>query len=264
LPINGVASLVGLAGGACSSAAYERVTIADGLTGIRAMAPGADASRVILYFHGGGHWMLTADTYREFIGRLSAVTGACVVAVAYRKPPDVQFPAGLDDAQAAWHWARAQGAAVAVAGDSSGGNLAFALVVKLAQIGQERPVACIGISPWLRLDLKEYWWDYYGRFCSNLYLGGRKRVTSPEDPLVTPLYADAALVARFPPVVMHAGRNELTTQDVKEMQSVCERAGATVEVQLYSAPHIFQVLAGFPQQTRDSLARIGDFLNRYW
>mmetsp|Transcript_118998 Transcript_118998/g.333317 ORF Transcript_118998/g.333317 Transcript_118998/m.333317 type:complete len:275 (+) Transcript_118998:75-899(+) len=263
-PINAVASLVGFIGGACNGCAYERVEISEGLHGISALAPGADCRRVILYFHGGGHWLLTADTYREFIGRLSAFTGARVVAVEYRKPPAAQFPSGVFDALAAWQWAEAShpGASVAVAGDSSGANLAFALLVQLAQLGQEQPVACVGISPWLRLDLSDTW-DYYGRFCAHLYLGGRKDV-SAADPLVSPVNAQPPLVRRFPPILMHAGAHEMTTAGVVEMEKVCADAGAPAEVHFYKAPHIFQVTAGFPQQTRDSLTRIAEFLQRHW
>lgn len=269
-PINATASLLGSVGGSCcSSAAFERVRISENLVGLKALAPGADSRRIILYFHGGGHWLLTPETYKEFIGRLSAAVGACVIAVNYRKPPKVQFPAGLEDALTAWTWAAAEhpGAAVAVAGDSSGANLAFALVVKLAQEARAQPVACIGISPWLRLDLKDRWLDLgglYGRFCASLYLGGRGKTTTAADPLVSPVNAEDEVVRRFPPVLMHAGRHELTTADVKEMADVCARAGRPAEVQFYRAPHIFQVTAGFPQQTRDSLGRIDAFLKRHW
>lgn len=265
-PINLTASAIGLANATCNSAAYDTVQITEDLRGIRALAPGADRSRVVLYFHGGGHWLLTAHTYKEFIGRLSAATQACVVAVDYRKPPQVRFPEGLDDALAAWRWARAQDpkSSVAVAGDSSGANLAFALVVKLAQLGEAQPVACVGISPWLRLDLERSAANMYGRFCANLYLGGKQKITSAADPLVSPVNAEGELVRRFPPMLMHAGSNELTTEDVKEMAGVCERAGVAAEVQLYDAPHIFQVGPGFTESTRDSLGRIDAFLQRHW
>merc|ERR1712157_352958 len=97
-----------------------------------------------------------------------------------RKPPQVRFPEGLEDAMGAWRWARelSPEASVAVAGDSSGGNLAFALVVKLAQLGEMQPVACIGISPWLRLDMEAGFVNLYGRLCADLYLGGKDKVAS--------------------------------------------------------------------------------------
>merc|ERR1712039_300084 len=205
-------------------------------------------------------------TYREFIGRLSAATGARVVAVAYRKPPQVRFPEGLEDALVAWRWARREqpASSIAVAGDSSGGNLAFALIVKLAQLGEPQPAACVGISPWLRLDLTSSPLDLYGKFCVHLYLGGKDRVAAADDPLVSPVCAGSELIKRFPPVLMHAGRNELTTEDVKEMAAAFARELIPVEVQFYAAPHIFQVGPGFPRSTRASLAPLGEFLQMHW
>merc|ERR1712060_532210 len=93
---------------------------------------------------------------------------------------------------------------------------------------------------------------------------GKHKITSAADPLVSPVNAESELVQRFPPILMHAGSNELTTDDVKEMAGACERAGRPAEVEFYHAPHIFQVGPGFPESTRDSLSRINAFLQRHW
>merc|ERR1712224_485753 len=90
----------------------------------------------------------------NLLGRLSRATGATVVSVNYRLAPENPFPAGLDDAYAALCWVRQDNptAKVAVGGDSAGGNLAFALLVRLAQRNEEEPVACMTFAPWLLLD----------------------------------------------------------------------------------------------------------------
>jgi acetyl esterase len=60
--------------------------------------------------------------------------------------PEHGYPAALDDVAAAWHWARegalslgADGRRFVVAGDSSGGNLAAALTLRLARAGAAQP-----------------------------------------------------------------------------------------------------------------------------
>merc|ERR1712032_571533 len=85
---------------------------------------------------------------------MSAETNAHIISVDYRLAPENPFPAAIEDALVAWRWVREQypASSVALAGDSAGGNLAFALMVKLAQLGEQQPVACIGLSPWLLLD----------------------------------------------------------------------------------------------------------------
>lgn len=128
--------------------------IRDGLDCMEVCAPGAKQDQVLLYFHGGGHLFCSASTHRELSGRLSAATHARAFSVNYRLAPDNPFPAGLDDALASWHWVLASNpsATIAVAGDSAGGNLAFALMLRLAQLSQSQPACCIGLSPWLILD----------------------------------------------------------------------------------------------------------------
>jgi len=246
--------------------ACERVSISQNLDGLNVAAAGANTSRMILYFHGGGHWLLTADTYRRFLCRMSFTTQARVVAVAYRKPPKDPFPAGLDDALLAWNWAQEQHpeASVAVAGDASGANLAFALVVKLAQMQAEQPVACIGISPWLHISSEQSMRGSYRRFCFDLYLGHNRKTTSVADPLISPVYADEKLVRRFPPILMHVGKNELALQDVEEMAMVLSSVGNTVETHVYPSLHLHRWGSCSDPWAQDSLVRIDDFLYGLW
>ena len=84
----------------------------------------------VVLFHGGG-WVIgdleTHDNTARAIARDSRVV---VVSVAYRLAPESPFPAAVDDALAATKWTRKHltelggNDALAVAGDSAGGNLA--------------------------------------------------------------------------------------------------------------------------------------------
>jgi len=264
--INTTTALVARAAAPHDDCAFERVSITSALDGLSVAATGADASRTILYFHGGGHWLLTADTYRRFLCRLSFATQARVIAVAFRKPPRNPFPAGLDDALLAWDWAREQHpeVSVAVAGDASGANLAFALVVKLAQMQAEQPIACIGISPWLHISSERSMQASYRRFCFDLYLGHKRKVTSAADPLVSPLYAEEKLVRRFPPISMHVGKNDLALRDVEKMATVLTSIGNPVETQVYPSLHLHRWGSGSDLWAQDSLLRIDEFLYRLW
>jgi acetyl esterase len=87
-----------------------------------------------VFFHGGG-WMLgSVDSYDTICRRL-AIKGSCaVLSVEYRLAPETTFPGAVDDSYAATLWASRNAgelqidpAAIAVGGDSAGGNLAAVL-----------------------------------------------------------------------------------------------------------------------------------------
>jgi len=94
---------------------------------------------VVMYFHGGGFVAGSLDTHAPTARYLCQNANAIVVAVGYRKSPEHRFPAAVEDALAATTWVAeharefgGDGARLAVAGDSAGGNLAT-VVCQLAK-----------------------------------------------------------------------------------------------------------------------------------
>jgi len=106
----------------------------------------ASALPLLLYAHGGGWVTGSLDSHDRLCRMLANRLPAVVVAVDYRCAPEHAYPAALDDFEAAWHWARAHaielgadGVRFVVAGDSSGGNLAAALTLRLRAGGTPQP-----------------------------------------------------------------------------------------------------------------------------
>ncbi|MGH8799044.1 MAG: alpha/beta hydrolase [Casimicrobiaceae bacterium] len=114
---------------------------------VRVYRPAAtDALPLVVYAHGGGWVTGSLDSHDRLCRILANRLRAVVVAVDYRCAPESVYPAALDDFEAAWRWARAEakqlgadGARFAVAGDSSGGNLAAALTLRLRSDGAAQP-----------------------------------------------------------------------------------------------------------------------------
>ena len=109
--------------------------------------PGTGPFPVAMMFHGGG-WVIgdlaTADCQSREVCRGA---GVVVVSVDYRLAPEHRFPAAAADCYAATAWAAenaerfgGDGARLAVAGDSAGGNLA-AVVALMARDRQGPPIA---------------------------------------------------------------------------------------------------------------------------
>jgi acetyl esterase len=94
---------------------------------------------VIAYFHGGGWVIGDLESHDPACRNLCRLTGSIVVSLDYERAPRNAFPNQVEDAYAATRWVADNATAlggdpgrVAVAGDSSGGNLA-AVVTLMAR-----------------------------------------------------------------------------------------------------------------------------------
>ena len=99
-------------------------------------------SPTVVFFHGGGWVAGDLETHDRQARWLAIETGAVVVSVDYRRPPEVRFPGAFEDAFAAVQDIVARiaefggdGARVGVAGDSAGGNLAAAAALACRDAG---------------------------------------------------------------------------------------------------------------------------------
>jgi acetyl esterase len=90
-----------------------------------------EALPLTVFFHGGGFVACGIDTHANICRTLAARARTLVLSVDYRLAPEARFPAAAHDALSAVRWAAinaaqlgARSGALAVAGDSAGGNLA--------------------------------------------------------------------------------------------------------------------------------------------
>ena len=89
-------------------------------------AGAVDGGPLLVFLHGGGWVLCDLDTHDGLCRELAARTGVAVVSVDYRRAPEHPFPAALLDTYTVLCWAAGESSRVALAGDSSGGNLAAA------------------------------------------------------------------------------------------------------------------------------------------
>jgi len=95
-----------------------------------------EKSPTVVFFHGGGWVAGDLETHDRQARLLAIETGAVVVSVDYRRPPETRFPGAFEDAFAALRDVIADiaefggdSARVGVAGDSAGGNLAATVAI---------------------------------------------------------------------------------------------------------------------------------------
>ena len=88
---------VGSAWPVAADIALEPVDLG-GIPGEWSLAPGSDASRVLVFFHGGGFCSGSIVSHRRMVTEAGRAAGARTLAVGYRLAPEHPFPAAPDDA----------------------------------------------------------------------------------------------------------------------------------------------------------------------
>jgi acetyl esterase/lipase len=108
----------------------------------RVYRPAPGKSPTVVFFHGGGWVAGDLETHDRQARWLAIETGAVVVSVDYRRPPETRFPGAFEDAFAAVkdvanRIAEFGGDAnrLGVAGDSAGGNLAATSAIACRDAG---------------------------------------------------------------------------------------------------------------------------------
>ncbi|WP_027581886.1 alpha/beta hydrolase [Bradyrhizobium sp. Ai1a-2] len=103
---------------------------------------GSGTAPTVVFFHGGGWVAGDLETHDRQARNLAIDTGAVVVSVDYRRPPETRFPGAFEDAFAAVRDVVGRikefggdAARVGVAGDSAGGNLAAASALACRDAG---------------------------------------------------------------------------------------------------------------------------------
>ncbi len=243
-----------------------------GLPGEWSIAPGSDAARVLLFFHGGGYCSGSILSHRRMVTEAGRAAGARTLTVGYRLAPEHPFPAAYDDALAAWRFLRSQGVAaahIAVGGDSAGGGLSIALTNRLRAAGEQQP-ACLWLaSPWTDLTMSGSTLltkdavdplihkGYLDELASAYLAAGMDR----EDPRVSPLFSD---LKGLPPTLVQVGSDETLLDDAGRFAAA---AGATeVAVTLEIWPHMihaWQLWNARLAPGRRALAGAGAFIRRH-
>ncbi|MCH6165859.1 alpha/beta hydrolase [Pseudonocardia alaniniphila] len=249
--------------------AHAVVTAAPGFPGLTVTAPESTADRLLLYFHGGGYTEGGAYNHREMGARLASAIRGVVHLPDYPLAPENRFPSALDAAVAAYRAVLTDVPAgrVAVGGDSAGGGLSLALLLRLKELGLPLPAAVVPVSPWTDLTVSApSFTERADRdpFVSRealltfaaYYLGGH----DPRDPLASPLFGD---LTGLPPIHLEVGTEEVMIDDAVQFHARALAAGVASElVVTEGAPHIWQHFASFLPEAAASIDRIGHFVRQ--
>lgn len=230
----------------------------------------ASPARTVLYLHGGGYFSCSVATHRPVCAQIARRANAQVHSVEYRLAPEHPFPAGLDDALAAYAHLLASGIAaqnIVVAGDSAGGGLALACVLAARARALAMPAGLVLFSPWTDLTLsgesmrtmaeRDVMFrpePFAGVVAA--YLGSH----SAKDPLASPLFAD---LAGLPPLAIWASEHEVLHSDATRLHAAAQAAGVQSELHLAAGlPHVWPIMVRLPE-AKVALGKVAQFIARH-
>jgi len=224
---------------------------------------------VVVFIHGGGWVFGDLDSHDGLCRALAQAADAVVVAVDYRRAPETPFPGALEDCLAVVEWLAdhgpelgVDGARLAVAGDSSGANLAAAVAAAARDAGHPHiSVQCLmypatdpalatrsqaeyADDPFLSGDELAWYWDQY---------------TTPEQrgDVRAAVGLNSDLAGLPPAVLVIAGRDPLRDEGLAYAEAL-RAAGVPVSVyQGPEMPHGFLLFGRYLDRTGEVIAEVG-------
>ena len=235
------------------------------------LAPGSAPHRVLLYFHGGGYCSGSIRSHRGMVSEIGRAAKVRTLALGYRLAPENPFPSALEDTVAAVEYLLALGIPaerIAIGGDSAGGGLTLATMIRLRDAGRPLPACAWLVSPWVDLEMtgasidtkdaddplihRAYLTELASAYCGK---------ESARNPLVSPLHAN---LRGLPPTLVQVGSAETLLDDAT---AIVERFGeadvaATLEIwpRMIHAWHLWsaRLAAG-----RQATASAGAYIDRH-
>ncbi len=239
---------------------------AGGVKALRVAAASADESAVVIWLHGGGYLIGSADGYRGVAAAVSAAAGHPVVVPDYRRAPEAPFPAALLDAHAVMGWAAGTyGNRWVLAGDSAGGGLTVASLIRSRDTATPLPAAAVVVSPLADFTASGPSFDLHASTDvaisrSSVEMLGRAylRDHDPRDPYVSPVFG---ALDRLPPTLIMASDREVLLDDAKMLHDGMRRDGSPSTLAIYSGVcHAWTMFASYMPRAQRAVEQIGAFV----
>jgi acetyl esterase/lipase len=230
----------------------------------------ADDSKVLIYMHGGAYVVYRAGG--SMLGR--GVTAADkwnvrVVSIDFSLAPRRKFDAITDECVAAVSALVEQGIPlkdIAFYGDSAGGSLAAAVVLKMRDRGLGMPAALAMVSPWLDVTLDPdslvSLQNQETSYVMQHVKAAGAAWADPKDqknPYASPVYGD--FTKGYVPTMIQGGLKEILLSGMVRMYEKLEDAEIPVKLDLWEAmPHNFPDRVPDAPESMRARKRMGAFL----
>jgi epsilon-lactone hydrolase len=238
-----------------------------GIPAIEISIRGVEATSTLLYLHGGAYVMGSAASSLGLASELARRARARVITLDYRLAPEHPYPAGLDDALAAYRalLGEVDASQIALAGESAGGGLVLATLIAARDAGLVMPASAAVFSPFADLTLSGESMRSHQSVDPALTAEGLRlrggEYAADSDPTTPTLSAVFADFTGLPPLLVQVGSHEVLLDDA--LRVAMRAAHNDVEVQLQvtpGVPHVFQGFVGMLDEADTALNEAARFL----
>lgn len=248
------------------SIATESVNL-DGVPGTWFGGSEREQTGTLLYLHGGAWCLHLPKIYARFAAFLSHLTGMRVLLPQYRLAPEHPFPAGVDDCFAVYRWLLDRGyreRALALAGDSAGGNLSLITLMRARSAMLPMPDCAALLSPAVDLtwsgpsvrynaELDPMFSAPATDLLPDVYCPGHDR----GNPLLSPLFGHWD---GLPPLLFQAGSTEMLLDDSVRAHDRARQAGVPAEIEVYvELPHVWHMIGWLPE-AKSATRQVAEFI----
>jgi len=250
--------------------------VEDNLGGIRSLRVQSttDPKRVILHLHGGAYFFgldHLSTIIQYFSSELAQQCDAQVWSIDYRLAPEHPYPAAINDVYSTYLALLNKGIDpqdIFVVGESAGGGLTLALLMKLRDEGKPLPKAAVVISPWT--DLARTGESRVQREKIDPMLSSEGEAESvalivnkehEKDPYISPLYGN---FEGLPPLMVVVGGREVLFDDSARVAEKAKQAGVQVVLDINEEMfHTYPVFGGVIKEGKEAIDRIAAFIKRH-
>lgn len=225
---------------------------------------GAENDEVIIYFHGSGMVTRLAGPLKVVGARIALAAIRPVFAVDYRILPDV-YPAAHDDCFNVLSELTSDHKSVVLVGDSSGGVLALASMLRARTAGLPQPRLCLLLSPMvdygLRLDRILKAKDPF--LAPQWVVRTHRAYIDGHDPALADLSPVTQDLSGIAPIHVIAGEHELLRDEVDRLAAAALESGVPVSLSYWPRMwHGWYVMADQLPEGRQALMEAGRIIRQ--